>query len=357
MSIVYGLQSTVYCRLLTVDGGQVLNRRIFFFLFLILAQQSHAQIGGKKSFEFLNVPNNARLAALGGVNASLAERDVNFFYSNPSLVGDTLSGFASAGYQFYIADVGQATFSYAHDFKKIGTFTFGVQHLSYGTLKGYDATGASIGDYKSGETALVISKSHQISNFRIGANFKMAFSNLAGYRANAMMVDVGGVFVHPKKDLRIGLVIKNLGVILSDYSNTSDAKLPFDVQLGVTFKPEHMPLRFSFTGYNLTSSAVTYYNAAAGDEKSGALDKIFRRINFGAEILLHKNVNVLVGYNYLVHQELKLQNAGGAAGFSFGFSARIKSIEFVFSRSAYVVGNAGYNFTLATDVNRFLRKK
>ncbi|HPH46637.1 MAG TPA: type IX secretion system protein PorQ [Chryseolinea sp.] len=330
---------------------------ILCFLLLFLAQQSHAQIGGRNTFEFLNVPNNARLAALGGVNVSLADRDVNFFFSNPALVSDTLSGFASAGYQFYVADVGQATFTYAHDFKKLGTLTFGIQHLNYGSIKGYDATGASIGDYKSGETALVIGKSHQISNFRIGANFKMAFSNLAGYRANAMMLDIGGVFVHPKKDLRVGLTIKNLGFVLSDYSNSSDAKLPFDVQLGVTFKPEHMPLRFSFTGYNLASSNVTYYNAVAGDEEPGTLDKILRRINIGAEILLHKNVNVLVGYNYLIHQELKLENAGGSAGLSFGFSARIKAVEFVFSRSAYVIGNAAYNFTLATDVNRFLRKK
>ena len=332
-------------------------RQVLFFLLTLSTIPALAQVGGKKSFEFLNVPNNARLAALGGVNASLADRDINFLFSNPALVGDTLKGFASAGYQFYVADVGQATFAYAHDFKKIGTLTFGVQHLNYGMLKGYDATGAEIGDYKSGETALVIGKTHQISNFRIGANLKMAFSNLAGYRANAMMLDIGGVFVHPKKDFRVGLVIKNLGVVLSDYSNTSDAKLPFDVQLGITFKPEHMPLRFSFTGYNLVKSNVTYYNTAAGDEEPGALDKIFRRINVGAEILIHKNVNVLVGYNYLVHQELKLENAGGAAGLSFGFSARIKSIEFVFSRSAYVVGNAGYNFTLSTDVNRFFKKK
>ncbi len=332
-------------------------RQLLFFLLTLVTIPAFTQIGGKKSFEFLNVPNNARLAALGGVNASLADRDVNFFYSNPGLVGDTLKGFASAGYQFYVANVGQATFSYAHDFKKIGTLTFGVQHLNYGTIKAYDATGLEIGDYKSGETALVISKSHQISNFRIGANFKMAFSNLAGYNASAMMLDIGGVFIHPKKDLRVGLVIKNLGVVLSDYSNSSDATLPFDVQLGVTFKPEHMPLRFSFTGYTLTSLNSAHYNTAAGDEEPGTLDKIFRHINFGAEILFHKNVNVLIGYNYLVHQELKLENAGGAAGLSFGFSARIKSIEFVFSRGAYVVGNAGYNFTLSSDVNRFFKKK
>ena len=120
---------------------------------------SFAQTGGQKSFEFLNVANNARLAALGGVNASLTDRDLNFFYSNPALVSDSLAGFASATYQFYVADVGQSTVSYAHKFKNIGTLLFGVQHLSYGTMQGYDASGMEIGTFKSGETAIVIGKS------------------------------------------------------------------------------------------------------------------------------------------------------------------------------------------------------
>ena len=105
--------------------------------------------------------------------------------SNPTLIGDTFAGFASASYQFYVADVGQTTAAYAHQFKKIGTLAFGVQHLNYGQIKSYDATGAEIGDYKSGESALFVSKSHQISNFRFGATLKMAFSSIAGYRANA----------------------------------------------------------------------------------------------------------------------------------------------------------------------------
>ncbi len=32
-------------------------------------------------------------SGLGGVNVSLADRDVNFFLSNPALSGDTLSGY------------------------------------------------------------------------------------------------------------------------------------------------------------------------------------------------------------------------------------------------------------------------
>ena len=282
--------------------------KIFISLFCVMTTTSFAQLGGKKSFEFLNVPNNARLAALGGINVSLSDRDVNFMFSNPVLTGDTLGGFASVSYQFYVADVGQATASYAHRFKKIGMMAFGVQHLSYGEIKSYDATGAEIGNYKSGETALFISKSHQISNFRFGATLKIAFSSIAGYRSTAVMLDVGGLFVHPHHDFTVGLAIKNAGFVLSEYSETSTSRLPFDVRIGATLKPEYMPLRFSLTAYNLTDGYDADDPPPNADE-AGTLEKIFRHINFGAEVLIHRHVNLMIGYNYLVNQELKLENA------------------------------------------------
>ncbi len=327
------------------------------YLLTITSACAFAQVGGKKSFEFLNVPNNARLAALGGVNVSLADRDVNFFFSNPSLVSDSLRGWASASYQFYVAGVSQTTFSYANNFKKIGVVAIGIQHLSYGTIKSYDATGAEIGDFNSGETVIVIGKSHQVNNFRLGINTKMAFSSIAGYRSSSIMFDVGAAFVHPVKKLTVGLVMKNVGFVLSEYSASSKTKLPIDIQLGITFKPEHMPFRFSVTGYNLMQSNITYYDAQNSTEKPGPFDKVLRRFNFATEILIHKNVNLMVGYNYRIHQELKLTNGGGGAGISVGFSTKVKSTEFIFSRGAYVSGKAGYTFTVSLNTQKILTRR
>lgn len=332
------------------------KRLLFIFLSLIVLESS-GQIGGKRSFEFLNVPANARLAGLGGVNVSLADRDVNFFFSNPALISDSLKGAGSASYQFYVGDIGQATFAYAHDFRKVGTVLFGVQHLNLGTLTSYDAAGMELGEFKSGETALVIGKSHQVSAFRLGANLKAVFSNMAGYRGSALMLDIGGTFVHPKQNLTVGLAIKNLGFVLSEYSETSSTNLPFDVQLGATFKPEHMPIRFSLTAYNLFRSGIPYYNAADGEEEPGAFNKILRRFNLGMEILLHRNVNALIAYNYNTHHELKLVNGGAGAGLCFGFSARIKAVEFVFSRGGYVAGQGGYTFTLSGNIDKMIRRR
>jgi hypothetical protein len=327
----------------------------FVLLWSLVPLVTDAQELKRTGFRFLNVPPSARIAALGGVNVSLVDRDPSGFFFSPALNGDSLTGFASASYQFYVADIGHASFSYAPSFKKLGTITLGVQHFGYGTIKGYDASGNELGDFNASETAIVVSKSHQIGPYRIGVSMKPVFSSLAGYRSTALLFDFGGVFVHPRKEIRVGLAVKNLGFLLSDYSPTSNSMLPVDVQLGTTFKPEHMPFRFSVTLYRLIQSETVNYISGA-QESASALDKVFRHFNFGTEVLFHRNVNLLVGYNYGIHRELRLENGGGAAGITFGFSARVKKMELVFSRSTYVTRSPAYSFTLNADLKRMLKR-
>lgn len=313
-------------------------------------------MGGRHTFDFLQLSAHARLSALGGVNVSLADKDVNFFHNNPALAGDTLNGFASAGYQFYVGDVGNALFSYAHDLGKFGQILTGIQHTRYGTIRGFDETGVETLEFSSGETAILVGRTHSIGNFRLGVSIKGVFSNIAGYRASAFMVGLGGLFLHPDQDLTFGLTLKNMGIVLSEYTQTSSGTVPFDVQAGVTMKPQYMPLRFSLTGYQLLRSRLLSDDALTG-EKPSALEKMFSHLNVGAEILLHRNVNVMVGYNYLLHQALQTGNSGSGAGFSYGFSLLVKPVEFVFSRSGYTAGNAGYSFTLSANTNQILKKK
>jgi hypothetical protein len=325
--------------------------------FLLLASSAFAQVGGRSSFEFVNLSASARLTALGGVNVSLTDRDLNFFAANPALAGDSLAGTASVNYQFYVADIGHAGVAYAHRSKKVGTIMFGIQHMGYGEIQGYDASGIETQKFTSGETALMVGKSHQLGNFRLGASIKGVFSNLAGYRASALMFDLGGVFVHPEKAITVGMAIKNAGFQLGSYIGDGRSTLPFDVQLGATMKPEHMPIRFSFTAFNLSRPDVTYFDPASGNEKPGTFQKIVSHLNMGGELLLHKNVNILFGYNFLTHQALKLTEGGGGAGISFGFSAHIKTVEFVFSRGTLVAGNAGYAFTLSSRLNKSITRR
>ena len=185
---------------------------------------------------------------------------------------------------------------------------------------------------------------------------KGVFSNVVGYRANALMFDLGGAFIHPYQDLKIGLLIKNIGFLLSDYSQTSSTTLPFDIQSGVTYKPEHMPFHFSFTAHYLTSFNILYHNPADGSEKPNALDKALQHFNFGVELLIHKHVNLLVGFNSLKHKELKLENVGGGSGLSFGFLIHIKSMEMAVSRTDYVTGGS-YQISLSANIEKLVTSK
>ncbi|HEU5292476.1 MAG TPA: hypothetical protein VFU05_17635, partial [Cyclobacteriaceae bacterium] len=168
--------------------------------------------------------------------------------------------------------------------------------------------------------------------------------------------DLGGTFIHPTQNLTVGLAFKNLGFVMSEYSEASETKVPFDIQVGVTFKPEHMPLRFSFTTYNLASAGGDYDNPDTEIDDLNSLDKIMSHIIIGAEILFHRNVNVLLAYNFLKGQELNTENSGGK-GLSIGAAIDIKAVELVVSRSSFSVGNGAYSFTLNANIQKMIFKK
>lgn len=319
-----------------------------------------AQVGGQRSFEFLNIPNTARTVAMGGLNVSSPYEDVNLALSNPALASDSLVGKASFNYLDYFADA--IVLSTVYQFKLTGdqTWFIGVNHVDYGDFESFDATGAELGTVSASETALSMGSSWQEGNFTLGASVKFLSSSLAGFNSLALVTDLGGLFVHPNQSFTAGLVFKNIGTILSDYSDVENSTLPFDVQLGVTFKPQYMPFRFTFTGYNLSQGDIAYFdadNAAADEEEPSAFDRVFRRMAVGVELLLSKNINVRAGYNHLVRQELKLEDTAAGAGFSFGLMFRIKAFEFAYSRGGYHAAGGSNSFTLTADTNSFFRKR
>ena len=136
----------------------------------------------RTAFSSLNVTPAARIGGLGGVNVSLSDRDVNTFLLNPGTVSDSLAGTAALNYQFYVGDIGHAAFTYLSNFGKFGLVGVGIEHFSYGKIDGYDPAGNPLSDYSASETAIVISKNHEVNNFRFGVNLRGAFGSLAGFR-------------------------------------------------------------------------------------------------------------------------------------------------------------------------------
>lgn len=308
----------------------------------------------QNSFSFLNIANNARVNGLGGVNVSLSGNDINGFSFNPALLDSSQKGAIGLNYSPYLVQSNFLTLNYAPTFLN-GNWAFSLQNLHYGTFQGTDALGNLTNEFSANDFSIGATHSRKINYITFGISAKLVGSVLESYNSMALLTDLGGTFKHPKYDLSLGIVAKNIGFVLKSYGNIRP-EIPFDLQVGATFKPQYMPVRFSLTGHHLyvfdisTNSLSTNFTFDSQGNKVikqiSTADKIFRHFVVGTEILIHKNFNLLLGYNHLRRKELLVSSLGGASGFSFGTNLVLKNWSFSLSHSVFTTSRGNTIFSL-----------
>lgn len=291
---------------------------------------------------------------LGGKNITSVDKDPSMFLSNPGSLTKEMNNNASFSYLPYFAKTNFLSAAFVRDLGKYGTWGAGVNYLNYGSFQGFDDAGEFTGNFKASDYALILSNGHTRDNFSFGVSAKFCGSFIAGYSSTAKLFDLGGMFNHPTKDFKIGVAIKDIGFAFKNYSKSSHFLMPFDLQVGSSFKPEHMPLRFSLTLHSLNSFKILEREE---DEKKVPVGKqVLSHMVFGAEILVSKNVNFRIGYDYLRRQQIK-ESKGGFSGFSMGGMIKIKGFDFGYSRGIFNQAGAHNCFTLNLDINSFLKSK
>ena len=345
------------------------TRPFFPVLFWWLAFSSvQAQfLGGRNSFAFLRQPANAPLAALGGVNISQSDFDVNRWLSNPALLHADMDKHASLSYVPFYAQTKHLSAVYADEYKP-GRFGGGLQYVDYGTFDETDAAGNALGTFRVSEYAATVAHARTRGAYTMGVAVKLIGSNIANYSSYAAALDVGGLWKHPEHDWTIGLVVRNAGLVLKKYESASgQGGLPLDVQLGTTFKPKFMPLRFSVTAHHLHQPDIAYDDPllSAGVDANGnpvarrvsVADKVARHFTVGTELVLAKAFHIRLGYNHLTRQEMRLQNGAFGAGFSFGFLLKTKRLQVSYARF-YQQAAGGVNYlTLTGNLGTLIRRK
>ncbi len=324
-------------------------------------------MGGRYTFAFLNASANAPLAASGGVNISQTFSSANVLLSNPALLGTASSKRLSLNYSPHFAQISHASVAYADSLSANNYWGVGLQYLNYGRMEETDPTGAVLGTFTAADYALALSYAHMREPYTLGISMKVAGSNLAEYSAYGVLFDLGGVFKHPAHDWTIGIALKNAGFLLKKYTPQTQNALPFDVQIGTTVKPKFMPLRFSVTAHHLHRWNVAYDDPALqrtidqnGNEliqKVPFADNLARHFVFGTELSLGKSFRVLMGYNHLRRQELRLENRAAGAGFSFGASLSVRAFEVGYARSYYFTPKGVSYLTLNGNLGSLLKKK
>ena len=343
-------------------------RKIFyaFCTFFALSHTVSAQIGGQRSFGFLNLPVGAKTAGIGGINVSSRSHDVNMLYSNPALLNPESDYQLSFTHTGFLSDIKQNGLTFSLPNKKGAHWAGGIQYVNYGDFVERDATGQELGTFSVADYTLNLTHAQTIDHFTLGATAKLGVSRIAEYKAVGALVDVGGLFKHPEQDFTVGLVLKNIGYQLKTYNGNREP-MPFDAQLGMSYKLEHMPLKFSLTAHHLHKFDIVYLDTTVTgklDDKNQPIkpkktfgDKLARHFVVGGEFILSKNFNLRFGYNHLQRRELRTETKAGGAGMSFGAMIRIKKFELDYTRAYYHVSGASNYFTVSTTLEGLLKKK
>lgn len=296
-----------------------------------------AQEGGEV-FTFLRYPTSSHVNALGGHTVSLIERDPSLIFHNPALLGGEMDGMANLNYMNYIADIHVGSAVYTSAFRERGAWGIGARFFSYGNLKEVDASHTILGNFSANDLSINAFYSYDLSDrWRGGVSFGMLYSGLAEYTSFGIAVDAGLSYFDPEKGLSCGFALKNIGAQLKAYDEKRE-KLPWDIQLGLTKKMDHAPLRFSVTAMYLNRWKFNYVDASLKETElnENIFQTAVKHLVFGVDFIPSENFWVGIGYNPKTGADMQLKEGGNRlGGFSAGAGLKISRFDLSVSAARY----------------------
>jgi hypothetical protein len=325
-------------------------------------------VGGQYAFEFLRLSNSAHVSALGGISVANPDDDISLALQNPAMMRPGLHNQLELTYDAFYAGISILNLQYGYYVPKLNTsFMFGVQYLNYGSFDQTDPIGNVNGTFHAADYALTFGASKKyLDHWRYGADIKWAHSQLQQFSASAAMVDIGINYYDTTTLWDFGVTAKNMGVMVKKYTPGNPSEpIPFDLQMGVSKRFKHLPLRLFMTLHHLYEWDIRYDNPAdlttinalgkndtASNGGSHFADKLFRHFIFGAEVTLGKRINLNVSYNDLQRRELALSTQKGLAGFAFGLGINLNKFQIHYGRTYYHIAGPYNEISITMALNK-----
>ena len=337
-------------------------RKLVFLLAFLLSASVFSQIGGKAVYQFLNLAQSPRQAALGGKTVTVVDYDVNQAFYNPATINPDMHNRLSANYGSYYGEVSYGTAAYAYTYDRhLQTFHAGINYINYGTFEGRDELGNLTSDFTGSEAALSLGYAYNIpwTDMFVGANVKLISSTLESYNSWGTAVDLGFLYVDYDNDINYGLTVRNLGFQIKPYEDTNE-KLPLAIDAGISQLMENVPIRWHVTFENLQQWNIAFSNpnraqgsldGGSEEEKVSFFNNALRHLILGAELFPEKGFNLRLGYNFRRSEELRILDQRNFSGISVGFGLRFGKVKFDYSYSRYTVAANTSLFGLMIDLN------
>jgi hypothetical protein len=274
-------------------------------LFATLLVFHSAGLGnGKGTYSFLRNDVGARAAGLNGSFVSMTN-DPNSIFYNPAALATITQPKGSVGFLKHLLDVNGGHLSYAHSLEGIGTIGGGIIFLDYGSFTETDESMNVLGTFGARDLAFVVGLGRSIDEVTsVGVNAKLIYSSIANTSSFAVALDAGVLYQIPAENITLGASILTLGTQVNAYQQTKES-LPLDVKIGITKRPEHLPVLLNLNFHKLNESQDDFLQR-------------FSSFSLGAEFLMSESVRLRVGYNNEQRKELKLGTSAGLAGISLG---------------------------------------
>jgi len=314
-----------------------------------------SQVGGGHVFEFVNLPTSPRINALGGYISSVIDEDLNNGMYNPALINPLMHNRIALNYTNYYADIIYGDVGYSFGLREYNIVS-SIKFIDYGNFVETDSYGNELGVFSAGEYLFSLGVGKVIDSlFCVGVNTKMAYSSLYEIQSLALMLDFGLTYTHPDHDLNASIIIKNLGYHLIPYYQGNRENLPFEILLGFSNKLAHMPLRWHLTIQHLETPDLGVDNNLSSIyiDNNSLFNDIFKHFIFGAEFLIHKNVNILIGYNNRRRSEMIIEDRKALVGFSTGIVFKINRFHFNYSRTSQHFSGPINTFGIITSLKKW----
>lgn len=312
-----------------------MKKIVLSFFLALLATSIQAQ-DGRTVYNFLRLPVSAHGAALGGNNISLVEDDESMIFHNPSLLSNVSDKTILINYMNYMAGVNTASAAFNKVIKERTSVAFSGQYINYGSMKEMNADNIQNGEFSAKDISIAGYLSYLLTD-RItgGVAAKFITSYIGEYNSLALGVDLGLNYYHHESELSISLVAKNLGGQVKSYDDNFE-RMPMDLQVGISKRLIHTPLRFSAT---LTD--LTHWNY-----------KFIQHLSAGAELILSPQIWIGAGYNFRRAKEMSIENSdheksSNWAGFSLGAGLSLNNFKLNFAYGKYHVSSSSILINIA----------
>ena len=316
--------------------------------FLIGAGTVRAQ-SLESSFEFLRLPVSAHNSSLGGKVVSAFDPSPVLFIANPAILSANETRLLGLNAMSWFSGTTVAGAQFCNSFDERSHYAFNARYVSYGRMKETSADGTVTGTFSAKDMAVGATWSYMLTdNLSGGATGNIITSRYGSMSSVAIGVDLGLLWMNSDRNISVGLAATNLGGQIKAFENTFQ-KLPFDVCAGVSWSPEHAPLRFTVSMDNLTRWSAGDFYFAEGESRG--FGEIFKRhISLGADINLSERLYVALGCNLRTRAEMAGKGSKGFTGMSIGTGLRLGKVMFDLSYGKYQVSESSLICNFAFNI-------